>query len=288
MSACVTNPKIDVTKFSRAKTIVIEEFPEMNNVAVIGHFFPWLPNTHFTKRSDYFFTVDSDNQLLGKTIPVNNISETGDQVAQNFISNSSKPLPLGQAAAVGAVGGAFAGAIQASAEETQRRALNFTNEIKNVFPNFNLKRDFLQNLVSSIEASGIKVTVNKDGAYRPLRLRWPGNDESGIKYETWQDESASFDADLYMQISPLAFFSADGPLNSYNGNITIGVALYDGKTKKLIGTQILRFENWNSSNSHMKYDSLVKNIDKAVPALQEGLIALIPRIVDIVNKRAAP
>jgi hypothetical protein len=253
LAGCVAQPTIAPGSFQAPRSVAVVEVPKVNPLALIGIIVPSVPGIHFTERGDQFFGTGTPPPRVG----------------------------VNQAGLVAAL-------IESRGEETQKRATEFPNEILKRFPDFDLRADFMKSLRAALDARGIAVSMTGDGQDKALRLRWPALDEKGAAIPSGSAESApAVDADVLLQVSPIAFFSAPGPLNAYKLNVTVGIAMYEGRTKRFIGRQILKLDPPDSRFEYSRYDSLLEDLTRAAPALRDALLSLVQRVADIASARSA-
>jgi len=202
LGGCAT-PKVDASKFSAPKTVVIDDIPDIHSVATIEVVVTNWPAMYFNGRFDRFYTV---NGVPPSLAAVADNTEQVNQVVTNQIVNSPRPVSVGQAAAMGAVGGLVGGLIQASAEDTQKRAAEFPALMRKTLPG-DLRTEVMQALRESLEAKGIQVRVASESRTAPLRLHWPGKDADGkplpafsiyVKCESEGQLLGAAEPDLYL------------------------------------------------------------------------------------------
>ncbi|NHZ61204.1 hypothetical protein F1735_02595 [Massilia sp. CCM 8694] len=265
LTGCLNAPMVDTTKYSAPKSVVIEDFPDMKVAAVIGVVVPKsyaFPGFHFSRHADFFYMDDELNEL------------------------PADAPPLFQYQSAGILNAAIGNMVTGSEEKTQKRAEGFHGAVLARLPGFDMRKDFLASLRKSLEAQGITVTLSDAGRRNYPRHRWAAADAEGNKYPLGPlASSAPVDADLLVQISPVAFYMAPGGLNAYFRNASVGVALYNGRTKQFLGRQTLVFSNGGFAYQYMKYDTLVSDIPVAAPALREAVLSLVPQLVDLINAR---
>lgn len=290
LSACVTQPIIQTTKFAKPRTVAIVEAPAMRHAALIG-ITAGTPGLHFSSRSDHFFQLDpSLSPAMLPLSPSKDGQAAATAVTQQAINGNapfaggSTGLQIGTAALVGAL-------IDASAESTQKRAASFHAEVKQRLPSLDMRSDFLAALTAALQAKGIQTVVIRDSSNTLPRLRWPavlaGADGKALAVAT--TDLPAVDADLLIQYSPLAFFEAPGPLNAYTSVSTVGVAVYDGRTKEFLGYQeFMTLGSLFSKHSYHSYSGLLDNIETAVPALHMELLSQASKIANVLAKEASP
>jgi hypothetical protein len=257
-AGCVTPPTINTSGFARPKSVALVDIPPLKERPRIGVLVPFL-GFHFGPAGDSFF--DAVRAAPG----------------DDFVTKSSaSSAPVGLIPAL----------ISASAAETEQKSEGFHDEVLRRFPGFDLRKDFMTALQSSLEASGLSVNLLTDGRKSPPYLRWPAAAATGQVYRSDSiDSSPPVDADVLVQVSPIAFYNAPGPLNLYRRNVSVGVALYNGRTKQFIGGQVFKFSTSDNNFHYMKYDTLVEDLPNAAPALRQALLSLVPKITDVVNGR---
>jgi hypothetical protein len=279
LGGCVAQPVIDPKSFPPPKTAVLIDIPKMHVPAVVGVIVPWAPGGdwfHFSGRADHFFLAGSPKGPE----PVDHQSAIAAQTQQQIL-NSPTPMPMGQVAGAALAGAAIGAIIQSSADETYRKSQSFYAEILKVSPGYDLRADFMNALTSALKSHGIQVTLAAEGANSAPRLRWPAVDEQKNVLQTVGDAPA-VDADVLVQVSPIAFFNAPGPLNSYNRNVSVGIAMYNGRTRQFIGRQAVWFVSPDQRFSYSLYDSMVADLPAAAPALRQALLSLVPDVADII------
>jgi hypothetical protein len=270
----------DVANVGMVKTIAIEDIPDIHNVARIGIFVPFARSFHFSHGADYFFIAD-------RKVPPPPVrpkaKEAGDGMPSDAQINFPKPA---DSPAVGMIGsGVLMSALRdRSLDESDLKGRDFHAIVFQRYPEFDLRTDFMAALRNALEARGMTTILLPIGRSDPPRLRWPAVDSDGTPYRVAERENdRPIDADILMQVSPVAFYNAVAAMNSYQRNISVGVALYRGRTKEFIGKHTFRFSENDDQFFYISYDDLLKNLDKALPALRTGLLALVPKVVDIAS-----
>ena len=284
LGGCVAQPVIDPKGFAPPKSAVIVDVPKMHVVATVGISVPWAPGPqwfHFSERADYYFLAGSpQGPQLG------DYAQQINEQAMQQVLNTPKPMPMGQM-----VGAAFAGAlvgaiIQSSAEDTFKKSQGFHGEILKLFPAYDLRADFMNALVPALKGHGVDVTLQPESAASAPRLRWPaveeGKDGRNVLSNGSPDDLKAVDADLLVQVSPLAFYNSPGPLNSYKRNVSVGIALYNGRTRQFLGRQTVWFVSRDTRFEYSRYDSLVADLPAAAPALRQALLSLVPDVAEII------
>jgi hypothetical protein len=258
LAGCVAQPKIDTAGLAPPKSVAIVDIPKMANMALIGVVVPYAPGPnqfHFSQRGDSFFEVAGQPKLAIGT-PGNTYGLIGFMIESN-------------------------------AADTQKKAeAEFNSEILKRFPDFDLRADFMRSLRASLKARGVAVTMLNSPSNQAPRLLWPAADKEGYKYPSGTlDSTAAVDADIVMQVSPIAIFNSPGPLNAYKRNVSVGVALYNGRTKQFIGRQTIFFRAPDARFEYYRYDLLVQDLSQAAPALRDALLSLVPAVANTVASR---
>lgn len=280
-TGCATKPKIETGKFSTPRTVVIADIPDVNPIANIGIFItPW-PEPYFSKSADYHFVVNN----AAKPLPgVADYTAAANQIVIHQITTAPQPVSVGVGAAMGAAGGLVGALIQANAEATQKKAAEFPNLVRRATPRFDLRTDFMDALRKSLEARNIQVKIISETRNHVPRLYWPAKSDDGKALPTGAfSQSPAVDADLLVQVSPIASYAAPGPLNNYARQVGVGLALFDGRTRKFIGWQAIAFRAPDSNFEYARYDSLAADVANAGPALQRALLSLVPEVASIVS-----
>lgn len=281
LSGCAT-PKIDRTQFARPKTVAIADFPDVKPAAVIGLLTTRWPASYFMGPADPYF-IPAGGEFSAPPAPGVAVLGTvagavaGRQAARAM--HTSKTAGTLGGAAVGLAVGAL---LDASAESTQKKAENYPAEVQKAMPGMDIRKDVLAALRQSLEAKGIVVSMLDDSRNLLPRLRWTGRAENGNPIEAGElADTPPVDVDIVAQVVPLEVYASPGPLNNYNSMVGIGVALYEGRTRKFIGWQA--FESDQNKLWYARYDSLVGDIQKAAPAQHAALMSLIPQVAETIS-----
>jgi len=281
VTACA-KPKIESASIGRPKTVVILDFPDPRPAATISVVTPNWPESYFSGRFDRFYLVEkaAQAQNLGLNATVTGAvvgASTGGSVAKSTHGNVGQSTFRGAA-----VGGVVGGIIGLGADATEREAEAFPSLFSKAMPQVDMHKDLLNGIKAALEAKGIRVTIAGNTRETPPRLYWPAKPPRGENLSTGSlDEHPAVDADILVQLAPLAIYAAPGPLNNYNSKVGIAVAIYHGRRREFIGWQaIVSKENelWYAS-----YDSLVADIQKAAPAQYRALLSLVPQVVNLVS-----
>lgn len=289
MAGCST-PQIDTKKFTKPKTVVIDDFPDVLTVAVIAPINISQPSRYFSSAHDDFFLIGGAKpaQAGGVNQPYKVNQLAIDSAAQSQVPRTAGVAGAYQAGIVGAVLGSV---IEASAQDTQRKAVEFPLLIKKRFPGLDLRADLLSAFRIALEAKGINVRVSSETRNLTPRLHWPAKNEKGESIAAGPlANGPAVDADLLIQLSPVAFYLAPGPLNSYQRSAGIGLAMFNGRTRQFIGWEAFPFKFEIDDRGYMKddftyarYGALVDDLDRAVPALRSALLSLVPAVVKTVS-----
>jgi len=283
ISACAT-PKIDTRSFAKPRSVVIDDFPDISSAAMIGPVVVNWPAPYFSSRFDGYFVLKDPQQKVG----VSDYTETANQVIQNQVATSPRPVSASTAGAMGAAGGFVGGLIQASAEATQKKAVEFPSLVRKSLAAADLRIDLLSALRSSLEENGIAVRISSESRALPPRMHWPAKSADGEPLPVGSlSASPPVEEDLLIQVSPVAIYSAPGPLNAYGRKVGIGLAMFDGRTRQFIGWQAVYFKSMDGKYQYSTYNSLVADLDKAAPALHDALISLVPEVVKVISGETA-
>lgn len=252
----------------------------MRNAAVIG---PYYLDMHYMPVSDYFFAFGHSKAGAGG-VPSTGNAGTNAALVQ---------LNAGGAAASGAglVGGFVAGAIiDGMAAGTQAKADGLHALVAARMPELDLRNEFTRALQQGLAAKGIGTLLIKDNADAPLRLRWPVGDTKLENRALTIDsrDLPAVDADLLVQYSPMAFYYAPGPLNNYRVRASVGIAIYNGRTKEYYGRQMFEFSPKAWENEYTTYSALESDIERVVPTLRAALLSHVQNICDVIAKQGLP
>jgi len=273
LAGCGTLPQPVVGgTYGPPQTIVIEQIPQMRLGAFIG-FEPHIP---FAPSGDLHFAMPSSASPVG-----DHANTVNSAMLQQLTTGPRVPVSVGIAG--GAVAGVLGAMIQASAEETQRNAMNFHEVVRERMPGTDLGDAFMKAIQASLEQHGIRVTTHP--ASNPPRVRWPIPNEGALKFETQPNDPPTVDADLYVQISPRAIYRAPGPLNAYQPLAIAVVVIYDGRTKQFLRKQLFVESKAGFKMEHHTYTGLLDSLSEAIPALHDTLMRLVPPVVDVISAR---
>ncbi len=280
LTACYTPPRIHTQDFAAPKTVAIVAPPEMKNMAIVDVFS--VSGRHFAGELDSCFVVgaEADTQVPGLPPKID------DQFQANYIQQSTLAprQSIGSAAAGGAVAGAMAGLIQGAADDTFKRSQSYHQELLKRVPQLSLRTDLMAALRTSFEAKGIQTSVIADSDKVAPRLRWPARDTDGQIYQaSSNDHLPAVDADILVQISPIAVWNAPGQLNNYHRTVGIGVALYNGRNRQFLGQQTFVFNATPWQDEYARFDSLLEAGPIAANQMRQALLSLVPQIVAVVS-----
>ena len=281
LTACAT-PKIDSASLGHPKTVVIQDFPDLRPVASIEVVVTNWPQMYYSGSFDRFYAIDSnapspDPSGVALETGVVSGAIAGAGVARNNNGN------VAHGAAVGAgVGLIVGGIIAASADATQKKAEEFPALFNQTMPDVNMHADLLKAIKGALEAKGMQVTIASNTRNALPRLYWPAKPPRGENLVTGTlEQHPAVDADVLVQLAPIAIYASPGPLNNYNSKVGVGVAIYNGRSREFIGWQAL------SSNENQlwyaRYDSLVADLPKAAPAQYHALMSLVPQVVKVIS-----
>ncbi|WP_143599041.1 hypothetical protein [Variovorax boronicumulans] len=275
LSGCAVHPKIAADKVRGKSTVTIIETPPLKNLALIGVMAPYF-DFHFSSRSDMFFS-NVDYTLRG--------DYAGDAIASTLAQQTASPPVSRSAGASSLVAAGLVGAlIQASADGTQRKAQGFDREVRKLFPDWNPQQEFMDALLPALRQRGMQPVI---ASRKTNTLLWPASKEDGERYRSGSlDDAEPTDSEMLLQISPIAFWNAPGPLNEYRMNVSVGMAMYDAKTKAFLGRQTIIFDG-PSGKIYPFYTGLVSDLASAQPRLRLALLSLAPKVADVASGKTA-
>lgn len=246
IAGCATHPKISNSKVAGKKTLTIVQTPELKNLAVIGAGVAPYFDYHFSSRSDFAFDTAID-----------------------------PPSPQNS---VGA--GLVVGVIESSAASTQEKAKAFDSLVRQQLPELNLQDSFVRGLMKNLEARQRSVRLASE---RSTVLMWPASDETGTLYRTGSLAGAPpVETDLLVQISPIAIWTAINALHPYKMNVSVGIAVFNGRTKEFLGRQTIVLGSPKKDLAYGTYNQLVQDLRTAEPALKAELLSLVPKVADVI------
>jgi hypothetical protein len=283
VSACAPIPVIESGKFSPPKVVVIDDIPDIVPAAKIGVFAAGgrRPQFYFTPDIDSFYALNAKER---KADQAETYGERTNQMVMSQIANSPRPVSAGTGAAMGLAGGLVGGLIDAAAEETQRKAAEFPALARRAMHNADLRDDLLRDLRESLEAKGIKVVIASNTREVAPRLHWPAKNARGEPLLTGPlSDSAPVEADLLIQVSATAAYTAIGEFYHFTPHVGLAVAIFDGRTREFVGWQAFRFSPRDDKFDYLTYSGLVADVDKAAPELRTALLSLVPDVVRVVS-----
>lgn len=271
LTGCAVHPKIASDQVRGKKTVTIVDTPPFKNAALIGVMPPYF-DFHFSSRTDMFFS-DAEH-VLG-------VDYAGNAIASTLNQQSASPPASRSAGASSLVAAGLVGAlIQASAEDTEKKAQGFDREVRRLFPDWNPQQEFVDALLVALRQRGLQPVV---ASRRTNVLLWPASKEDGTPYRSKSpDDVEPSDSDLLLQISPLAFWNAPGPLNEYRMNVSVGMAMYDAKSKAFLGRQSVVYDG-PKGTIYPLYRGLVADLPTAQPRLRLALLSLVDKVADVAS-----
>jgi len=280
VAGCAQNPAVKFPEIQRPRTVVIEDIPELRAMAEVG----FEISQPFTEASDRFFVLRGQSPAL---LP------TGDYVAQSTqmtvqqIATAPVPMSPGTGAAAGAAGALVGAIIQANAEATQRRAAGFNDKLIEIDPTWpQLHKEFVAQLKAALEREGVQVRVEPAEAGRAPRPRWPSALDPALKGRP--ENAGPADADLVIQLNPRMRMWSPGPLNNYNVQAGVIFLVYNGRTQEFHGARTAVYSAPSGAPWYASYGKMEQELALVAPALRQGLLALVPRIVSVVVPGTAP
>jgi len=279
----IVQPTIDKSKFAPPKTVAIVEPPRMRYHALVGVRLPNRPeDAHFSPNLDFFFAVDpasSRNLAAGTRDYALDAAMTGQQIAQS-------QSPTVTAGVGGALAGALVGAIfQSSIEESK----NYDRDLLARMPGFDLRAEVIQALARELRNRDVQVFVITDSVGWAPRLRWAATEADAKHARQGDGNLPTVDADLLVQVSPLAAWMAAGPLNSFEWIGGVGIAIFDGRTKQFLGRQtFFPFAGAVAPREYRTYKELLDDTPTATQTLREVLLSIVPQIAFAIKTPRAP
>lgn len=272
-------PKIDSNIYPPPRTVVIDDFPDMRHTATIGPLTLVWPHNIFSNYTNHFF---APKKASANTSDWTSAYQPEVPNYGGFDSAAVAAAPTTSVAS-GVAAGAVAGLIQGFAENTQRRAADFPNLVTQAMPNVDMRVEFKNALKKSLTDRGIEVRFASETREHFPRLRWPAIDPNGRQVQPGNLlSSPPVEADLLVQVAPIAVYSASGPLNAYTRKVTVGLALFDGRTRAFLGWQAFKYESSDRTYEYTTYDGMVSDIEKASPALLSALMSLVPDVASAI------
>jgi hypothetical protein len=265
LGGCATH-KIDTSRLSPPRSVVIEDVPAISPIVVLMR--PALLNVpafYFSEQSDPYYTE----------------ADPPPRVALNV--SFTAPVSFGTAVGVGAAGGLVAAMINQVVAESAKNAAGFPDLARAAMKEGDLRTSLMTALRTSLEAKGIEVRIDPSTNDSPRRPRWSGKDPGGKDLRPARPDSAPVDADLLVQLAPIASYGAIGLAHPYSRKVGIAVAIYNGRTREFIGWQAIRFDAPEGEFQYMTYEKLAADVDKAAPALRSALLSLVPQIAGIIS-----
>ena len=281
LGGCAT-PVIDHAGKAAPKTVAIMDIPDAKPAAIIGVLVANWPQAYFMGQADPYFVPAGGRFSLpsGKMLRELGIATgtaTGHQARLNYQQTGA-----GAAMATGVIGLAIGSMIAAGAEVTQAKAEAYPKHVKNIMPDHDMRKEVLTAVGRSLEAKGINVRLLDESRNLVPRLRWPAVDKDGKALVAGAlANSPPIDVDIVAQVVPMAVYASPGPLNNYNSVVGIGLALYEGRTRKFIGWQA--FPSDQNKLWYARYDALVGDIHNAAPAQRAALMSLVDKVSDAIS-----
>ncbi|PSW74417.1 hypothetical protein C9J41_05970 [Photobacterium sp. GB-50] len=289
VSGCTTLPVAPLSKenLNNIKSVAIVDFLEMRTHALVGEFMLSMDQQHFTDKQSMYFDlgkevepiITQEKKTNATFLPNQTVIENNSSVIV-IENNNSNAIDSGITAVAASL---TAGIINEIGKKTNERASNFNEIYSSTNPKINLRRDFLNELSSSLKEKGIDVSLLKDQVHSVPYLRWSALDSQGKLFrQRYPNELESVDADLVIQVSPVAIYNAGSALNAYARIVSVNVAIYNGRTKEFYGVKSFYSVEDNVTGYHT-YNGLVENLGEAGKKLHESLLAVVPQISMLIN-----
>ncbi len=282
LGGCLAPLVIDPKSFAPPTTAVIVDIPKLNTTAVIGSVLPSIKGFHFTGNADYYFLA---GEAQAPVVP--SAMNALNQQSTQQIAQPNGRVTTANIATQALVTSVVGSIIDSGVIETNKKSKAFGSEILKRFPSYDLHADFKGALREGMQARGVRVTISDESVGSAPHLRWPATDQEGKPYPSGDlNGMPAVDADVLIQVSPVAIYQAQSYLGSYHRNVSVGIAIYNGRTKKYIGAQVVRFKAPDSNFEYGRYENLVDDLPAAAPALRDALLSLVPTVADIVTGRS--
>ncbi|MDD1781092.1 hypothetical protein LRP49_07730 [Enterovibrio sp. ZSDZ35] len=270
---CASAPVIDTSKITNVKSITIVDIPEVRVHALVGQ----LPNTygtvHFSDDLAAFFDTTASQQPLKATELDKDLATA---VVENQIVNSPSMSPM-EAGVSGAAGALTAGLINSMGGKANENAANFHELYAEKNPQLNTRKDFIDALTEALEQRGVEVYLATDQRDKTPYFRWAAPDGKGETFQQqYPADLPTVDTDILIQVSPIILFNAQTALNGYAKITSVGVAVYNGRTKEFFGYQEIAAVD--GVFDYHQYDKLVEDLHIVGPQIHQQLLSLIPGI----------
>lgn len=286
LAACAYRPTIKPDTFARPRSVAIVEAPAIRVMTSLMQ----NPDRafHFTSYADRFFVVEPHLAGAAPAPTSTHATELARTVGAQAIQTQRPSVAGG--AAMGAAAGLVGALIDANAEAVDKAAQGFHNAVMAAHPGLDLRSEFSAQLQAALRERGIETVLVKDSLHAPPRLRWPASGVDAKLMPVMAGDIPAVDADILIQYSPYVVYEAGNGLHPYQPVATIGIALYNGRTKEFLGHQVfgLGGPSLGGDNSYWKYANLVADIPGAIPALRAKMLAHVPEIADLISKRKGP
>lgn len=278
LTGCATAPTVDRSKIGSPKSVAIVMAPTLRYRAVFGVYATQF-EFHFTPRSDQFFSYVAPD-------PARSV-ESGGQTAA--LGATASPATSGATMGAGiAVGFVLDSMAQSVMDKTGRKAIGFESLVRDKFAANDITADLVSSIHQRLQHAGVTVTELPLDRSAPPILWWPARGPDGASYRSkGLNDSSSTNADLLIQLSPVAFYSAPGAFYSYKPVVSVGIAIYNGRTKEFLGQETIVYSG-TDLKSYLRYDELVADIDSAIPGLHRALLSLAPDVSELVLGRSRP
>ena len=281
MGGCAT-PVLDHASMVRPKTVAIMDIPDARPAATIGVVKADRPQAYFMGELDPYFVATAGRFGIPPGRAVHDLGVSAGTAAGHQAGLNYRGVGGGVSAAAGILGLTLGSMIAASAEVTQAKAEAYPTHVKNILPGHDMRKEVLTGVGRSLETKGIHVRLLTESRNLAPRLRWPVAYTNGTPMEVGPlANSPAIDVDIVAQVVPMAVYAASGPLSDYNSVVGIGLALYDGRSRKFIGWQA--FPSDQNKLRYAQYDALVGDIRNAAPAQRAALMSLVEQVSEAIS-----
>ncbi|KXF82028.1 hypothetical protein [Enterovibrio coralii] len=273
LAGCASVPVIDTSKITNVKSVTIVDIPEVRTHALVGQ----LPNTygivHFSDDLAAFYDTGKAQQTLNAQ-PLD--TDLATAVVDNQLLNSPGMAPV-EAGVTGAAGAMTASLINAMGGKANEKAANFNALFADKNPDLNIRKDFLNSLTDALEQRGVEVYLATDQSHKIPYFRWDAPKGKGESFQQrFPADLPTVDTDILLQVSPIILFNAQTALNAYAKITSVGVAVYNGRTKEFFGYQEIATVDGVFDYHH--YDKLVEDLHIVGPEIHQQLLSLAPVI----------
>lgn len=242
----VTQPTIDSPKVAKATTVVIEDIPELNVGASVSILLTRRVETYFSGKMDYLYTSPQIDAL------------------------PPAGIELQSAMAVAGAG--------------NEHPKYFREDFERIVGKQELKSEFFGELTNQLRARGVDVRIDTSTRELAPRARWAFNpNDSSREVTPRQKNSEVADADLLIQVAPIAAYVAIGRLSNFRIEAGVAVIVYDARTKEFLGWQAFRAPDSPAKYEYSTMKELKASLPESWPIMRKALLDLVPQVVAAVR-----